>query len=107
LEESYNKQRKIVAIFPIKCDRIEEFGCIKMDEICLNCGSENIEIGVLWGDGFEDRKTGPLYREGKILRQTRSSRVYCDICRECGEITRSYINFEERDWVKMKRDDQK
>lgn len=65
---------------------------------CPHCGSTNIEEGVSIGKTAETGNIGPRFRSGLI---TSVAQMYCDICLECGEITRSFIKEStDKKWIK-------
>jgi len=72
-----------------------------MGEICLRCGGENIKhrihLVVKGGSPY-----GPLYNPddffGNTLGQVMIEPILCDICMDCGEITRFYIENTDRKW---------
>lgn len=66
---------------------------------CRNCGSENIEKGIIWSLNTHQGEIGLTYKT-RILLDT--SRVYSDLCLECGEVLRTYIKDSPKykDWCK-------
>ena len=54
---------------------------------CPRCGSKNIEEGVSIGKSAETGTIGPRFSKGLL---TGVAQMYCDICLDCGEITRFY-----------------
>ena len=65
---------------------------------CLHCYSTNIEEGVSIGKSAEAGSIGPRFRgilfDGVV-------QMYCDICLNCGEITRFFIKEDtDRKWLK-------
>jgi len=70
-----------------------------MGEICLRCGSSNIKKRVLFGGSSSNMGTGPQYKYGLILNlQSRPERAWCDLCIDCGEITRLYVTNTDHEW---------
>lgn len=65
---------------------------------CPNCGSTNIEEGVSIGKSAESGSVGPKFNSGLFLGV---AQMYCDICLECGEITRLFIKEStDKKWFK-------
>jgi predicted RNA-binding Zn-ribbon protein involved in translation (DUF1610 family) len=65
---------------------------------CPNCGSDNIQKSVSIGKSTETGSVGPCFIIGKILSGV--EQMYCDICLDCGEITRFYIKDTKKNWLK-------
>lgn len=62
------------------------------------CGSKNIEEGVSIGKSAETGTIGPRFSKGLL---TGVAQMYCDICLDCGEITRFFIKEStDKKWVK-------
>lgn len=71
-------------------------GSSKMN--CPNCGGTNIETGVAIGKSADTGNIGPKYKKGLLIGVTQ---MYCDICLNCGEITRFYIkDSTDKNWSK-------
>ena len=65
---------------------------------CPRCGSANIEQGVLIGQAAEVGVIGPEYRRG-IFNAV--APMHCDICLDCGELTRFFIKEDtNKKWYK-------
>ncbi|NLJ95136.1 MAG: hypothetical protein GX252_01905 [Enterococcus cecorum] len=65
---------------------------------CPRCGSKNIEEGVSIGKSAETGTIGPRFSKGLL---TGVAQMYCDICLDCGEITRFFIKEStDKKWVK-------
>ena len=65
---------------------------------CPNCSSTNIEEGVSIGKTAETGNIGPRFSRGLL---TGVAQMYCDICLDCGEITRFFIKEStDKKWVK-------
>ena len=65
---------------------------------CPHCGSTNIEEGVSIGQSAETGNIGPNYKKGLFVG---SVQMYCDICLDCGEITRFFIKEStDKKWCK-------
>lgn len=68
-------------------------------KICQNCKSDNIETGVSIGLSAETGSIGPKYSANFLMLGV--APMYCDICKNCGEITRFFIKEKtDRKWVK-------
>jgi hypothetical protein len=71
-----------------------------MGEICLRCGGSNIQENVLFGSAGDGASlVGLKYRSGlifNILAKTEST--WCDLCLDCGEITRPFVQNIDREW---------
>ena len=66
---------------------------------CPVCGSSNIDNGIAISQTAEVGNIGPLYKTKFLL--TGVSQMYCDLCLECGEITRLFIKgTTDRNWIK-------
>ncbi len=66
---------------------------------CKNCESENIKIGVTWGTSGDTAYIGLKFAK-KIMWQI--EQVRSDLCLDCGEINRIYVNQEglkEKKWL--------
>ena len=64
---------------------------------CPHCGSEKIDIGVVWGKttGIAGN-VGLLYKSGIFIG---TAQVYSDLCLSCGTILRTYIKESpDREW---------
>jgi hypothetical protein len=69
-----------------------------MNMSCSNCDGTRIESGVAIGQSAEVGNIGPKYAKGIFMAVTQ---MYCDICLDCGEITRFFIkDLTERNWSK-------
>ena len=69
-----------------------------MDMACSNCGGNRIETGVSIGQSAEIGNIGPKYNSSILIRV---SQMYCDICLDCGELTRFYIKDPaDKKWYK-------
>ena len=65
---------------------------------CPYCGSENIEMGIAWGQTAEVGNVGLKYKSG-FLGAVGVAQVYSDLCLDCKSIVRSYIKDEtDKDW---------
>ena len=65
---------------------------------CANCGGSRIESGVAIGKSNETGNVGPKYNSSILIGVTQ---MYCDICLDCGELTRFYIKDRtDRNWNK-------
>ena len=65
---------------------------------CPNCSSTNIEEGVSIGKSAEAGNVGPRFSGGLF---TGVVQMYCDICLNCGEITRFFIKENtDKKWIK-------
>lgn len=77
---------------------------------CPNCGSENIEIGILTTGGIYAETIGLKYigdgKLDKVINKTLpvQSIIYSDLCLDCGEIVRTYIKDNtNKKWCKNKK----
>lgn len=67
---------------------------------CTNCESENIVKKIEWGVSGEFSRVGPKY--SAFFDQV--ERVFCDICDDCGEVVRIYVDpKEKRNWLSRER----
>ncbi|WP_426348643.1 hypothetical protein ACPWSR_12915 [Alloiococcus sp. CFN-8] len=65
---------------------------------CPSCGSTNIEEGVSIGKSAEGGCIGPRF-SGFLFDGV--AQMYCDICLNCGEITRFFIKEDtDKKWIK-------
>lgn len=65
---------------------------------CLHCGSTKIEEGVSIGKAADTGNVGPKYKIGFLIGV---AQMYCDICLNCGGITRFFIKENtDKKWVK-------
>ena len=65
---------------------------------CPNCGSTKIENGVSIGLSAESGNVGPNFKKGFFIGV---AQMYCDICLDCGEVTRFFIKEStDKKWVK-------
>jgi len=65
---------------------------------CPNCGSTKIENGVSIGLSAETGNVGPNFKKGFFVGV---AQMYCDICLDCGEITRFFIKEStDKKWCK-------
>ncbi len=64
---------------------------------CPHCGSERIELGVVWGKtAAVPGNVGLLYKAGLF---TGTAQVYSDLCLSCGTILRTFIEEDaDREW---------
>ena len=64
---------------------------------CPCCGSEKIDIGIVWGKtaGISGN-LGLLYKAGVFVG---TAQVYSDLCLSCGTVLRTYIKDKtDREW---------
>lgn len=65
---------------------------------CPHCNSENIEEGLRM---FESSYTSPVgfrFSKGFMIVV---AQIYCDVCKDCGTIVRSYIvESTDKKWLK-------
>lgn len=67
--------------------------------ICQNCQSDNIETAVSIGLSAESGAIGPRYSANFFMVNVAA--MCCDICKNCGEITRFYIKDKtDKKWIK-------
>ncbi|MBE6071204.1 MAG: hypothetical protein E7208_04500 [Clostridium butyricum] len=65
---------------------------------CPHCESENIEESISIGQSAETGNIGPNYKKAFLVG---SVQMYCDLCLDCGEITRFYIKEDtNKKWCK-------
>jgi hypothetical protein len=67
---------------------------------CTRCKSTRIEEGVAVAAGLstENVKIGLKYSKGPFIGV---APLYCDVCKDCGEVIRIYIKDEfDRPWLK-------
>ena len=64
---------------------------------CPHCGSEKIDVGVVWGKtAGVPGNVGLLYKAGIFVG---TAQVYSDLCLSCGSILRTYIKEDpDREW---------
>lgn len=68
---------------------------------CPHCGSEHIETGVVIGQSGNGGCVGPKFGAGFVIGIASTAQLYCDICLDCGEITRLYIkSYNHKQWIK-------
>ncbi|MCJ0408531.1 hypothetical protein ACWJVF_00890 [Clostridioides difficile] len=74
---------------------------------CSNCGSVNIEKGILTTGGIYAETIGLKYvgygKLDKVINKNFpvQSTIYSDLCLDCGEIVRTYIKDNtDRNWCK-------
>jgi putative transcriptional regulator len=79
--------------------RVEEIFIYEEEYImeCKNCGSQNVKTKVMWGLFAHPGAVG--VNCGKKLTGTTAS-VYSDLCLDCGEINRIYV--DEKDLANIK-----
>lgn len=66
---------------------------------CPHCGSNHIETGVPIKTSGKGEWVGPQF--GAIIGIACTAILVCDICLDCGEITRLYTNsYDHKHWVK-------
>lgn len=67
---------------------------------CQYCNSDRIEKRVQIVDNNYGESVGIKYKKVNGL-MNRVSKIYCDICLECGAIIKSYIDLpEDAVWIK-------
>ena len=67
---------------------------------CKNCESDSITEGVLLGNQGDFGAVGPKYHAGIFSSITK---MYVDICNDCGEINRMYVVEDKKlNWVTKK-----
>jgi hypothetical protein len=71
-----------------------------MGELCLNCGGKNIENGIRIGHQTESGGLGPSYQNKRIPFIIGAEQMFCNLCLDCGELTRIYVKETKRDWFK-------
>lgn len=65
---------------------------------CPHCGGSRIENGISIGLDAETGNIGPNYQLGILVG---TSQMYCDLCLDCGTISRFYIQDKtDRKWRK-------
>jgi hypothetical protein len=65
---------------------------------CPHCDSTNIEKGISIGKSAEAGSVGPKFSSGIF---TGVAQMYCDLCLDCGEITRFFIKEDtDKKWIK-------
>lgn len=71
---------------------------------CPHCSSTNIKEGVSIGKTGDSGSIGPQYRFGIVAgTQYRfgidvgTAPMFCDLCLDCGEITRMYVKEKNLD----------
>lgn len=65
---------------------------------CPKCNSVNIEEGVSIGKSAEAGNVGPKFTSGIF---TGVAQMYCDLCLDCGELTRFFIKEDtNKKWSK-------
>ena len=61
---------------------------------CPHCSSTNIKEGVSIGKTGDSGSIGPQYRFGIVVG---TAPMFCDLCLDCGEITRMYVKEKNLD----------
>ena len=70
-----------------------------MEQKCPNCKSLHIETGVSIGLSAETGAIGPKYSANFLMLGVAA--MYCDLCKDCGEILRFYIKEKaDKKWIK-------
>jgi hypothetical protein len=65
---------------------------------CPNCHGQNIEVGIAVAKAGDAHTVGPKYEHLFVYC---AAQMYCDLCLDCGEIVRFYINEPtNKKWVK-------
>jgi len=69
---------------------------------CKNCDGKNVIEGVVFGYHDPIHNIGPRYKEFVLFSS--GQETYCDLCEDCGEIQRFYINpATHKKWMKSSK----
>ncbi len=66
-------------------------------DLCLHCGGSSIQKGVEIRTS-ENHSLGPRVK-GPFGIFSAGSNLFCDICMDCGTLTRTYVNDPDKEFI--------
>ncbi len=65
---------------------------------CPDCGSGDVAAGIQLNQSAQAGPFGLVYKALGNFRGT--ERLYADLCRNCGSVTRIFVKNPQRNWIR-------